>query len=67
MTSHPVQRTSARQKSLRHGHPCLLHLWWAAARAVIFCQMVDDVSSVGPWLGVLNWVLTEGLTEGLTD
>src|SRR5690606_2571829 len=36
-------------KSIRHGHPSTLHLWWArrplaAARAVIFAQMVDDPS-----------------------
>src|SRR5437764_11446484 len=40
---------SAREKSIRHGHPSTLHLWWArrplaAARAVIFSQMVDDPS-----------------------
>ncbi|HBY92921.1 MAG TPA: hypothetical protein DEP84_02990, partial [Chloroflexi bacterium] len=39
----------AREKSIRHGHPSTLHLWWArrplaAARAVIFAQMVDDPS-----------------------
>ena len=38
-----------REKSIRHGHPSTLHLWWArrplaAARAVIFAQMVDDPS-----------------------
>lgn len=38
---------SAREKSIRHGHPSTLHLWWArrplaAARAVLFCQMVND-------------------------
>ncbi len=38
---------SSREKSIRHGHPSTLHLWWArrplaAARAVIFAQMVDD-------------------------
>lgn len=37
-------------KSIRHGHPSTLHLWWArrplaAARAVIFAQMVDDPSA----------------------
>jgi putative DNA methylase len=67
MTDHPVKRrkklievaipleainaASAREKSIRHGHPSTLHLWWArrplaAARAVIFCQMVDDPSAV---------------------
>jgi len=45
-----VNRASAREKSIRHGHPSTLHLWWArrplaAARAVIFAQMVDDPSA----------------------
>ena len=44
-----INTASAREKSIRHGHPCTLHLWWArrplaAARAVIFAQMVDDPS-----------------------
>lgn len=67
MSDHPVKRrkkmievaipleainaSSAREKSIRHGHPSTLHLWWArrplaAARSVIFCQMVDDPSAV---------------------
>ena len=46
-----INAASAKEKSIRHGHPCTLHLWWArrplaAARAVIFCQMVDDPSAV---------------------
>jgi putative DNA methylase len=45
-----INKASAREKSVRHGHPSTLHLWWArrplaAARAVIFAQMVDDPSS----------------------
>ena len=45
-----INRASAREKSIRHGHPSTLHLWWArrplaTARAVIFAQMVDDPSS----------------------
>lgn len=44
-----INRASAREKSIRHGHPSTLHLWsarrpLAAARAVIFSQMVDDPS-----------------------
>ncbi len=44
-----INTASAREKSIRHGHPSTLHLWWArrplaAARAVIFSQMVDDPS-----------------------
>ncbi|MFK4233540.1 DUF1156 domain-containing protein [Pseudomonas guariconensis] len=42
-----INIASAREKSIRHGHPSTLHLWWArrplaAARAVIFAQMVND-------------------------
>lgn len=45
-----INRASAREKSIRHGHPSNLHRWWArrplaAARAVIFAQMVDDPSA----------------------
>ena len=46
-----INEASAREKSIRHGHPSTLHLWWArrplaAARAVIFAQMVDDPSAL---------------------
>ena len=42
-----INHESAREKSIRHGHPSTLHLWWArrplaACRAVIFASMVDD-------------------------
>ncbi len=45
-----INVASAREKSIRHGHPSTLHLWWArrplaAARAVLFSQMVDDPSA----------------------
>ena len=45
-----INREAAREKSIRHGHPSTLHLWWArrplaAARAVLFAQLVDDPSS----------------------
>jgi putative DNA methylase len=45
-----INVASAREKSIRHGHPSTLHLWWArrplaAARAVLFAQMVDDPSA----------------------
>ena len=45
-----INTACAREKSIRHGHPSTLHLWWArrplaAARAVIFAQMVDDPSA----------------------
>jgi len=44
-----INLASVREKSIRHGHPSTLHLWWArrplaTARAVIFSQMVDDPS-----------------------
>lgn len=44
-----INEACAREKSIRHGHPSTLHLWWArrplaAARAVLFCQLVDDPS-----------------------
>lgn len=42
-----INAQSAREKSIRHGHPSTLHLWWArrplaTARAVLFAQLVDD-------------------------
>jgi putative DNA methylase len=45
-----INAASAREKSIRHGHPSTLHLWWArrplaACRAVLFAQLVDDPSS----------------------
>src|SRR6058998_843015 len=45
-----INKAAAREKSIRHGHPSTLHLWWArrplaAARAVIFAQMVNDPSA----------------------
>ncbi|MBA2283086.1 MAG: DUF1156 domain-containing protein [Acidimicrobiia bacterium] len=45
-----INAQSAREKSIRHGHPSTLHLWWArrplaACRAVLFAQLVDDPSS----------------------
>ncbi len=45
-----INRESAREKSIRHGHPSTLHMWWArrplaACRTVIFASMVDDPSS----------------------
>jgi putative DNA methylase len=45
-----INAASSREKSIRHGHPSTLHLWWArrplaAARAVIWASLVDDPSS----------------------
>ena len=44
-----INAEAAREKSIRHGHPSTLHLWWArrplaAARAVIWASLVDDPS-----------------------
>ena len=46
-----INREAAREKSIRHGHPATLHLWWArrplaAARAVIFASLLDDPSAL---------------------
>lgn len=45
-----INAESAREKSIRHGHPSTLHLWWArrplaSARAVLWASLVDDPSS----------------------
>src|SRR5947209_9782536 len=44
-----INKASAREKSIRHGHPSTLHLWWARSplatcRAVLFASLVDDPS-----------------------
>ena len=40
-----INNAASREKSIRHGHPSTLHLWWArrplaASRGIIFCQLV---------------------------
>ncbi|MBS1816793.1 MAG: DUF1156 domain-containing protein [Acidobacteria bacterium] len=45
-----INRASAKEKAIRHGHPSNVHRWWArrpfaSARAVVFAQMVDDPSA----------------------
>src|SRR5450631_3949646 len=45
-----INEASGREKSIRHGHPSTLHLWWArrplaACRAVLFASLVDDPSA----------------------
>lgn len=45
-----INRASSKEKSVRHGHPSTVHLWWArrplaACRAAVFSQLVDDPSS----------------------
>jgi putative DNA methylase len=47
-----INRESAREKSIRHGHPSTLHPWWArrplaTCRAVIFASLVDDPEQEG--------------------
>ena len=44
-----INKASAREKSIRHGHPSTLHLWWArrplaTCRAVLFASLIDDPS-----------------------
>ena len=46
-----INKESAREKSIRHGHPSTLHPWWArrplaTCRAVLFASLVDDPSSL---------------------
>tara|TARA_B100000212_G_scaffold336040_1_gene308816 strand:+ start:3490 stop:6393 length:2904 start_codon:yes stop_codon:yes gene_type:complete len=46
-----INEASSREKSIRHSHPSTLHLWWArrplaSARAILFCQLVDDPSDI---------------------
>ncbi|NLG97281.1 MAG: DUF1156 domain-containing protein [Chloroflexi bacterium] len=48
-----INAESAREKSIRHGHPSTLHLWWArrplaACRAVLWSSLVDDPSEYMP-------------------
>src|SRR5438105_11946432 len=45
-----INAESAREKSIRHGHPSTMHLWWArrplaACRAVLFASLIDDPST----------------------
>ncbi|MGX5693985.1 DUF1156 domain-containing protein [Dermacoccus abyssi] len=65
-----INKEAAREKSIRHGHPSTLHLWWArrplaAARAVLFAQLVDDPASTDEALAITDeaerdeWVARE--------
>ncbi len=61
-----INRESAREKSIRHGHPSTLHLWWArrplaATLAVLFArgyifllQSVDFIQEVIEGFGNLR-------------
>jgi putative DNA methylase len=47
-----INEASATEKSIRHGHPSTLHLWWArrplaACRAVLFSSLIDDPGEPG--------------------
>ncbi|MGO8820289.1 MAG: DUF1156 domain-containing protein, partial [Desulfomonilaceae bacterium] len=49
-----INKASSREKSIRHGHPSTLHLWWArrplaTARAVLFAQLVNDPGGERGW------------------
>ncbi len=51
-----INEASAKEKSIRHGHPSTLHLWWArrplaACRAVLFASLVNDPSD-DPMYGI---------------
>ena len=61
-----INKQSAREKSIKHGHPSTLHMWWArrpnaTARAVLFAQLVDDPSNF------VDDYRAEGSTRGYED
>jgi putative DNA methylase len=58
-----INREATREKSIRHGHPSTLHLWWArrplvACRPVLFGSLMDDSS------GCIEELLTDGVKLG---
>lgn len=67
-----INAEAAREKSIRHGHPSTLHLWWArrplaAARAVLFAQMVNDPGGERGWKAGLTKQQAAVLREDLFD
>ena len=67
-----INEAAAREKSIRHGHPSTLHLWWArrplaAARAVIFAQMVNDPGGERGWAKGVSKAEADARREKLFD
>lgn len=67
-----INIAAAREKSIRHGHPSTLHLWWArrplaAARAVLFAQLVNDPGYQRDLGYGVNKQAAEGKREELFD
>jgi len=67
-----INTESAREKSIRHGHPSTLHLWWArrplaAARAVIFTSIIDDPDQEGVPQALLEIIDTLPLEDKYID
>ncbi|MBN1449353.1 MAG: DUF1156 domain-containing protein, partial [Bacteroidetes bacterium] len=67
-----INIAAAREKSIRHGHPSTLHLWWArrplaAARAVLFAQLVNDPGGERGWTKNRNREQADKERERLFD
>ncbi|MBM9518989.1 DUF1156 domain-containing protein [Desulforhopalus vacuolatus] len=67
-----INAAASREKSIRHGHPSTLHLWWArrplaAARAVLFAQMVNDPGGERGWTGTKSKAQAAKEREELFD
>ena len=67
-----INAAAAREKSIRHGHPSTLHLWWArrplaAARAVLFAQMVNDPGGERGWFTGKSKAQADAEREKLFD
>ena len=67
-----INVASAREKSIRHGHPSTLHLWWArrplaAARAVLFAQLVNDPGGERGWYAGMTKAQADEERERLFD
>lgn len=67
-----INAACAREKNIRHGHPSTLHLWWArrplaAARAVLFAQMVNDPGGERGWTGKKTKAQAELERDALFD